>query len=344
MSIGERPGIYTSYTTSGIRYGGASEFAVGIAAQGTAGTAGELVALTSPAAAREQFGEGSNLAALCVLALYNGASVVKAVRVTGSYAEAFSLLCADASVKTVTCDSTSAQVHAQLKAAVTGAEGDCAHKLGIVEGSGGVSALVSAAAALNCERIVMTAPGALDGSGSAMTAGSTAAALAGVIVAQSDAALPLNGAALKGLDDVAASYTDGDITLLVRGGVTPLEKTGGDTCVVRGITTRTTTGGVADATWRELNTILVVDDVVPSVREALKSGFKRAKNTAQTRGAIRTRVIIELESKKKAEIIEDYDNVTVAQNADDPTVCDVAFEFTVAHGLNRIVISAFITV
>ena len=344
MSMGERPGIYTSYTTSGIRYGGASQFAVGIAAQASAGTAGESVALTSPAAARAQFGDGSNLAKLSELAFRNGASVVKGVRVSGSYESAFGVLCADESVKAITCDSSDAQTHAQLKSAVAGAEGACAHKLGIVEGTGTVQALVAAAAALNSERIVMTAPGGTDGGGAAMTAGSTAAALAGVIAAQTDAALPLNGAALKGIESVAASYTDGDITLLVRGGVTPLERTGGETCVVRGVTTRTTTGGTPDATWRELNTILVVDDVVPSVRDALKSGFARAKNTAQTRGAIRTRVIIELESKKRAEIIEGYDAVTVAQNDDDPTVCDVSFEFTVAHGLNRIVISAFITV
>jgi hypothetical protein len=72
--------------------------------------------------------------------------------------------------------------------------------------------------------------------------------------------------------------------------------------------------------------------------------FSRTKNTAQTRGAIRTQVVIELEKKLTAEIIDGYDNVAVAQNSDDPTVCDVSFEFTVAHGLNQIRLTAYITV
>ena len=344
MSIGERPGIYTSYTTSGVLYGGISAYAAGIAAAASSGTAGEVCSITSQAAAVSQFGAGSNMAALCRLLFLNGASVIKAVRVTDDYAGAFQSLAADEAVKVIVCDSSAAAVHGAMKTAIEGAEGACVHKIGIVEGTGNVSAVTTAAAAINSERIVMTSPGGTDEAGSDLTVGSTAAALAGVILAQRDAALPLNGAVLKGISGLKAGYSDGDVTLLVRGGVTPLDCTGGEVSVIRGITTRTTTGGVADATWRELNTVLVVDDVIPAVRDALKNGFSRAKNTVQTRGAIRTRVIIELESKLKAEIIDGYDNVTVTQNGEDPTVCDVAFEFTVAHGLNKIIVSACIIV
>ena len=344
MSIGERPGVYTSYTASGVLYGGNSAYAAGVAAQGTAGTVNEIVSITSPAAADAHFGAGSGIAGLCTLLFRNGASVVKAVRVSGSYDTAFELLCADETVKTIVCDSTSASVHAQLKSAIAEAGESCIHKIGIVEGSGNVSALTSAAAALNSERMVLLSCGGADENGTAMASGSAAAAMAGVILSQTDAALPLNGAALRGVAGANASYSDGDVTLLVRGGVTPIETGGGNALVVRGITTRTATAGSADTTWRELNTVLVVDDVIPTVRDALKSGFSRAKNTAQTRAAIRTRVIIELESKLRAEIIDGYGSVSVTQDADDPTVCNVAFDFTVAHGLNRIIVSAYITV
>ncbi len=54
-------------------------------------------------------------------------------------------------------------------------------------------------------------------------------------------------------------------------------------------------GSAADATWRELTTVLVADDVIPAVRAALRSKFARAKNTAQGRGAIRAQTIVELE-------------------------------------------------
>lgn len=123
-----------------------------------------------------------------------------------------------------------------------------------------------------------------------------------------------------------------------------MELAGGVCSVVCGVTTRTTTGGVSDSTWRELTTILVVDDVIPGVRNALRAKFPRAKNTAQTRGAVRSQVILELERKLASEIITGYGEVTVQPLEEAPTVCLVTFSFTVAHGLNQIWLSAQITV
>jgi hypothetical protein len=171
-----------------------------------------------------------------------------------------------------------------------------------------------------------------------------AAAVTGAAAGSNDPALPLNGAALAGLSALGAAFTDSEINVLVQGGITPVEALGGEVYIVRAVTTRTATGGVADATWRELTTVLIVDDVIPTVRDALRAKFTRTKNTAQTRGAIRTQVIIELEKKLAAEIIDGYGAVTAAADADDPAVCNVGFEFTVAHGLNRISLVAYITV
>ena len=122
------------------------------------------------------------------------------------------------------------------------------------------------------------------------------------------------------------------------------ERTGGVTSVVRGVTTRTTTDGTADTTWRELSTILVVDDVIPGIRSALRSKFHRAKNTEQSRGAIRSQVVLELENRKEREIISGYDNVAVSADPDNPTVCQVEFSFSAAQGLNQIWLTAHITV
>ena len=72
--------------------------------------------------------------------------------------------------------------------------------------------------------------------------------------------------------------------------------------------------------------------------------FARKKNTAQTRGAIRSQVIVELESKLVAEIIDGYGDVSVSVDAADPSVCVVEFSFAVAHGLNQIYLTAHITV
>ncbi|MFR5809473.1 MAG: phage tail sheath C-terminal domain-containing protein [Flavonifractor plautii] len=94
----------------------------------------------------------------------------------------------------------------------------------------------------------------------------------------------------------------------------------------------------------ELTTIRIVDDVIPTVRDALRARFRRAKNTEQSRGAIRSQVVLELENKLAREIITGYGEVSVEADADNPTVCLVDFSFTVAHGLNQIWLSAHITV
>ena len=171
-----------------------------------------------------------------------------------------------------------------------------------------------------------------------------AAAVAGAIAGESDPAIPLGGAELKGVDGLEARYGDTEIDTLVRGGVTPLENLAGEVSVVRGVTTRTKTGETPDSTWRELSTILIIDEVIPGLRSSLRSKFRRAKNTEQSRNAIRDQVVVELENKLSREIITGYDAVSVSALADDPTVCLVEFSFTVAHGLNQIWLSAHITV
>ena len=207
-----------------------------------------------------------------------------------------------------------------------------------------VSALVERAAALNSERMVLVAPGSIDAEGTGLDGLEVAAAVAGAIAAQRDPAIPLGGAVLQGLKGLAASYHDNELDMLILGGVTPVEMLGGEAVVVRGVTTRTTTGGEADATWRDLSTILVIDTVIPALRSSLRSKFRRAKNTARGRGAIRAQVVLELENFMAREIITAYDNVAVTADEEDPTRAIVDISFTVAHGLNQLWLSAHITV
>ena len=346
MSVNERPGVYSSYEVTSALYGSGVGRAVGVAACAAAGTKGEVRAFTGYSEAAAAYGPGSNLAKLARILLENGAPMIYAVPVVTSgtaaqsdYAAAFAALMQEANVGCMVCDSQTALVHKSMRDAILSGTEMTKYRIGVVEQPGTASALGSAAAALNCERMVIV--------GNAVTGGvpgGVAAAVAGVIAGNSDPALPLNGAPLKGLGALAGNFTDGEVSTLIQSGVTPVEVIGGDVTVVRGVTTRTKTGDVPDATWRDLNTILIVDDVLPAVRNSLRTRFARTKNTAETRGAIRTQVIIELESKRSAEIIDGYSGVTVAADETDPAVCLVSFAFTVAHGLSRIELMAHITV
>ena len=343
MTDHERPGVYSSYDASAIVSGSGAGKTVGLVGVGTCEEMGAVVPISRQEEAVTAFGADTALTELVRLLLINGAAAVRAVAVTDTedYAAAFAALEAEEDVGIVVCDSEELTVQQALRDSVVAASQARKERICVVPGGQGedVSALVTRAQAINSERVVVTAPSPQAGDGARV-----AAAVAGAIAGESDPAIPLGGAVLKGVEDIVARYTDNEIDLLVRGGVTAVENIGGVVSVVRAVTSRTKTGEASDITWRELTTIRIVDDVIPTVRNSLRSRFNRAKNTEQSRGAIRAQVIVELDNKVSREIITGYDAVTVSALADDPTVCLVEFSFTVAHGLNQIWLSAHITV
>lgn len=351
LTTHERPGVYSSYDASTLVRGSGGHQIVGLAAINSVAAAGVPITVTSYEGAVAAFGsqEGKqDMAELIRVALLNGAAAVVAVPVADEegYEAAFEALGSVENIRVMLCDSTQLAVQQALRDSVLSASAARRERIAVVGGAAGeeVSALVERAKGLNCERVVLVAPSSVDGEDAAVDGLSTAAAVAGAIASQSDPAIPLGGAELLGLKGLSQQYSDNDIDLLVRGGVTPVESINGQVSVVRGITTRTSSGEVEDTTWRELSTILIVDDVIPTLRDSLRSKFRRAKNTPQSRGAIRTQVVLELENKMSREIITGYDQVTVSAHSEDPTVCVVEFTFTVAHGLNQIWLTAHIVI
>ena len=337
----ERPGVYSSYEASSLTAATVGGGNVAVVAAADGDDLEKSYQWTSYSRAAADVGE-CMLSRMAQAAIRNGAGVVYGIPAGESYDAAFAVMAALEDVGIVVCDSTDLAVQQKLKAAVQECSNVRRERIAVVGGAMGesVEKLTERAAQLNCERMVLVAPGAGDGSGGVLCA----AAVAGAIAGGSDPALPLGGAQLYGLGELECSYDDGEIDLLVQGGVTPLETLAGTCYVVRGVTTRTKSGGAVDATWRELTTILVVDEVIPGIRNALRAKFSRAKNTVQSRGAIRSLVVMELEKRVSREIIDGYEDVAVSALDSDPTVCLVEFAFTVAHGLNQIWLSAHITV
>lgn len=346
----QRPGVYSAYDASTIVSGSGGGRLVGLAAVNTVATAGEVQTITSYEKAMAAFGSDGDedMAELIRLALKNGAGGVKAVAVAdeSGYEAAFALLEQEEDLAVVLCGSTTESVQQKLRDSAVKAAENRRERLCVVAGAAGEDeeALIARAEALNSERVVLVAPAGLDRDGEAISGLGVAAAVAGVLAGESDPAIPLGGAELKGLYGLTQRYDDNALDLLILGGVTPVESVGGIVSVVRGVTTRTKTGEVQDATWRDLATIRVVDDVIPSLRTALRTKFARAKNTAQSRSAIRAQVVLELENKLTQEIITGYEGVEVSADTQDPTRCLVDFSFTVAHGINQIWLTAHITV
>ena len=341
----ERPGVYSAYQASALTAAVSGGGAVCVVADAGSHEGAGPYTWTSYSRALSAVGQCA-LSELARLALKNGAGVVYGVPAGASYTAAIGVAGRLDGVSVVVCDSTELTVQQTLRTMVEECAAARKERIAVVAGAANesVEQLIARAAGLNHERMVLVAPGGVTAEGEAADGTACAAAVAGAIAGNTDPALPLSGAALSGLNGLSAAYEDGDIDLLVRGGVTPLEMLSGSGYVVRAVTTRTTTGGAADATWRELTTILVVDEVIPAIRTALRAKFARVKNTEQTRGAIRSQVVLELEKRMGQEIIDRYEDVTVTALESDPTVCLVEFAFAVTHGLNQIWLSAHITV
>lgn len=350
ITIHQRPGVYSSYDASGLVSGSGAGRLVGLAAVGPEEQAGTVHTVTSYDRALALFGDGGSegTAELIRLALKNGAAgvvVATAARESG-YEAAFAQMAGVEDIALVICGSTEIEVQKKLRDSVIEASEARRERLCVVAGAKDetVEQLVARAGELNHERAVLVAPGALDKSGAALSGLPLAAAAAGAIAGESDPAVPLGGAELLGLDGLSARLEDRDIDRLILGGVTPVESLGGAISVVRGVTTRTRTGDAEDPSWRDLSAIRVVDEVIPGLRAALRTRFRRAKNTEQSRGSIRAQVVLELENRLAREIITGYDGVAVTADSQDPSRCLVDFSFAVAHGLNQIWLTAHITV
>lgn len=338
--------MYSRYELSGVVRGGSGK-AAALIAKAASGDGTAAKAWYTYAQAAEEAGD-TEMAELARLLFLGGASAVYGIPVSADSQYETAMATAEGleEVKVVVCDAADTATQKKLRQSVEAASAARKERIAVVGAAAGetVTQLTARAGELNSERVVLVGPSALKEDGTALSGARCAAAVAGAIAGLSDPALPLGGAELPGLAGLSAQLSESEIDALVQGGVTPLESVGGTVYVVRGVTTRTKTGAAADASWRELGTVLIVDDVIPGIRDALRARFSRAKNTAQSRGAIRAQVIVELEKRLSQEIIGGYEDVTVRAVEDEPTVCLVEFSFAVAHGLNQIWLSAHISI
>ena len=343
-----RPGVYSEYDLSGVVYGGGRGGLVGLAAVNTTVDENTVTLITGHEQAVRVFGSEGEMAKLVGLALRNGAGgvVCTPVKNIDSYEAAFARLAVREDITAVICDSTSLTVQQKLRDSVEQASTFHREQVAVVGVTQGerVDTMILRGDGLNSERVVLVGGGAVDEAGTPISGIYVTACVAGVLAAETDPAIPLGGAELKGLHGLSHTFSDSEIERLIFHGVSPVEQLGGRVVVVRGVTTRTATDGVRDETWQDLCTIRIIDTVIPAIRNSLHTKFRRAKNTPRGRGAIRAQVVLELEHKLAREIITGYENVAVTADPEDPTRCLVDFAFTVAHGLNQIWLSAHITV
>lgn len=345
-----RPGVYSSYTIVG-GYAGASGGAVGVIAASPTGEAMIARHFTRLNEAFAEYGSdagASMMTALVKLLFLGRVCNVYCVSVgeepaQGDYEAAYDLLDAIPEVTALVCDADDLPIVQALGARLVESAEHARERMGYF-GAPQDGEPDAAARAINCERVCLTLPAVTFEGGERQSAAYLAAACCAAVATESDPAANLNLTAVAGEFGFPAAYSEPEITVLLSAGVTVLESAGGAAEMIRALTTKTSENGAVDYTMRELSTVRIIDDVVPSLRGMLKSRLHGAKNNAATRDAIRTQVACELEKKCTAGVIEHFEPPVVYPKADEPTVCMVEVGFSVIYGMHRIELVAHITV
>lgn len=341
----ERPGIYPDFKASSITYSTYNNKTVGIVAKASLQPEG-IVYITNIDDAVSAFKEDSSLTNLCTIALKNGAYKIAAIAVNSdspNYNDAFALLSDENDLCAVMCDSENLSIHKLLESSVNTASSNLKERIGIIGCSANENVL-NWANNFNNERIVLIAQHPVDDNQSNLSSSCIAAALCGLIAKNADPTLSFNGSVLNSIDNLSSNLSESDIDTYIKNGITTFENIGSKVKIVRAVTSRTKTDDVQDSTFKELNTTLIIDYIISSIRQTLKSFLDGSKNTIQTISAISTQTTIKLEEYLSLNIIDSYQTPNVYISSDDPSVCIVEVEFSVTRGLNHINISAHIKV
>ena len=337
----KRPGVYSQYAVTSLYVRPVSERAAALA-----GVFPEVEGVTRLSRYSEAAAllEGWALAA-CSLLFGRGVAAVylspAATDTAEGYAAAFAALEPVAEVDCILCDKAEEDILDALQESCQRASEGSRERLGFcgVDDSAAASSLASA---LNSERMVLVCPAPSLGGAACPPLG--AAAVAGEILCESDPSTGFSGREIPLPEGLSRELGQDEVETLLGAGVTPLETQPGGVEIIRAVTTRTKTGGKTDLSFLPVNTILIIDHVMETVRGALKSRLTGMKNTTQTRESIASQVTVELGQLLDGEIIESYEPPRVYVPPDDPAVLVVELAFAVAHAANQILISASIQV
>jgi len=349
LSISQkRPGVFSSYTVSSVYRGGSSHAAALVCE--AKGEQTDLSVIQSSEEARRLFAGQTVLCNCCDILFANGVGKVYVSPVLAAasdpaqaYAEALQRLEEYDDVYCIVCDSADTSVLALLKTHVEECSEARRERLGFA-GPDSMDSMQATAQAVNSERICLGFPAAKVTEDSEALGVYTACGYAALCTAADDPAASFHSAPVQGIAGLSQRLSEADIDRCIDSGVTPFEMVLGKCELIRAVTTRTKTGSTPDLTFQSVNTILVIDNCLSTIRNALKLRLRGLKNNAVTRESIRSQVTVELQRKLDAGIIEGYGAPTVYQSAGDPAVCVVELTFEVCHSINQIHISAHITV
>lgn len=342
----QRPGVYSDYQTSGILYSKKSGKSIAIVAKSSAET-NKIYTIQKLSDAQTIFGNDSIMHSLCKTIFENGANNILAISSGDSdenYTSAFKILEEMDGINVVICDSTNVTIQQLLMQSIVSASLNKKERIGVIAAAENQSELADWASSFNNERILLVAQNPIGTDGSTLSGCILAAAVAAIISQYTDPSQSFNGVGFEGISKLNKALTEDEVDDYINNGIIPFEVVAGRVEIIRAVTSKTTTDNVPDKTFKEVNTILIIDEVIKSIRETLSKNISVAKNNVTTRSAISSQVTVKLQEFLDANIIDAYAVPNVYQSSDDSTICIVEIDFTVAQGINQIHITANINV
>lgn len=143
-----------------------------------------------------------------------------------------------------------------------------------------------------------------------------AAVIGAEVAASFDPAMPFNGAPLTGIHCPADKdrWLRTEQETLLHSGVAPLEVVDGSVCIVRLVTTRHKTAGVADLTLIDTNTMAIYDYFRKAWRTRMVQKFGKAKLDDRTIDSVNTQtldVALRLQDLRILQNVESYKDLFV---------------------------------
>ncbi|WP_066456888.1 phage tail sheath C-terminal domain-containing protein [Anaerotruncus rubiinfantis] len=324
-----RPGVFTDLR---VHAAAACGMYRGIAAvaRTVSGEPGEATLVRDPAQAAV-FGTDSALYEMIKALLEAGASQIYAIPAGEDYTAAFAAA-ERLPVYLLVCDGGADVLAAHISACCENGR----ERIGLLAVSDPTAA-AAAAGTLNHPHIAVICDG---GDDTHVTAAAFAAA-----VARFGASGSLNGLPVRSVGGSGGTLTAAQAEMLLAAGAIPFEVCGGEAVCVRAVTSCTKDAdGEPDATFRDLSTVLAVDEVLDTVRRAVKARLRGCKNNAATRESIASQITVELEAMRARGILDSYRPPVVAAHPQDSAVCVATLGIRVAPEISQIVLRAEITV
>lgn len=169
----------------------------------------------------------------------------------------------------------------------------------------------------------------------------TAAALAAMLVG-SEPMDNLHGKVLESLT-VIDPLEEQEVESLLGSGVTVLESLDGAVSCIRCVTSRTLTGGEEDRTFASVNTVMMIDDIIRSVRERL-SDLLKGSTILFSQDSVASQAAVVLDQKQQEGMVTSFEPPVVYVQPDDPSVCVVELEFYLSSVFSQIYLTAHISI